>query len=371
MERAEVGLELVFREKIKFDAIILDISKKDSFSENSDSKRITSFLVQILARGGYLIVNFNKKSENFIQDIEKDFSCWEHLKFKKNKIGVFRHFGEGKIGDPLPENFVNRKQSKIFLQTLLDRPWKVEIVGKDGCYGVRHCFGFLSLEWYTSNIEPEVVPRKGIRLIIWQPFSRNIYQKGWLRALFKNSGWQYGYTKSNDNYWNNWSKHARRHRERWLKNKRYVLRRVTIEEFEKAYEDSEKLDFLTRKCFIRSLKFHLKNNSAGVNLILARDEKEKKDVAGLATIDYLDVSQSQHMISFLHKDYQKTSVGYGLIDNWFLTTKKREIAWLDFGIVWKKGNSSDWKNYSNFKRQFGLYLINQPRNYLKLTIGLK
>lgn len=280
------------------------------------------------------------------------------------------HLEEKGIDNLWPKGMINKEQSKVHLLSVLKRPWQTALVGKEGCLGIRHFWKFFAVEKYTSDQKPEIGSFRGLRLIVWNPLTKTKSEKGWVRNFLTLSSWQLqkGFAENDEEYLLRWSQHARRHLRKWKKDEEHFLREVDFFEFEKAYLVSGKLDLFLRTGFMRAVRFHAERHPENLSLFLVRDKKTKKDIAGLATVDYPDISQSHHLASFLCQEAQKTSVGYGLIDNWFLETQKKGIAWLDFGVVWQKGNPVSWKGYSNFKRQFGLHLVSYPRSYLKLTI---
>ncbi|MEI7425622.1 MAG: hypothetical protein WCK16_01680 [Candidatus Moraniibacteriota bacterium] len=362
MTDAKIALEALVSQKRKFDVIISDIFNGTKPSPLMYSADFISLLSEILEINGYLLVNFYKNEKTIAPILGKYFSCWERVKYQFNRMRVYRHFGRGKIGDSLPKDFNNKEQSKIYLQA---KP-----IGKAGCLGQRYSFSFFAIEWYICDQEPTIIPWKGLRLIIWRPITKVKNRKGWWRNFLckEEQELQLGFAENSQNYWHTWSTHAKRHREKWKNNQQYVLRKATITEFEKAYLASGKLDFLLRTGFMRVLYFHHKKHAENLDLYLVKNKQTEKDIAGLATVNYPDVSQSRHTISFIYEEAQKTSVGYGLIDNWFLQTQKLGIKWLDFGVVWKKGNPNSWKSYSKFKQQFGLRLIKYPRSYFKITV---
>ena len=371
IEDAKIALEAFVFQKRKFDVIISDIFNGNKPSPLMYSPSFISLLGKVLENSGYLLVNFYKNEKTIAPIFGEYFSCWDCLKYNSNRMRIYRHFGEGKVGDPVPKDFVNKEQSKIYLSAQLSRPWSTRLVGNEGCFGVCYFWRLFAIEWYSSDQEPTIIPWKGVRLIVWHPITQVNPKKGWWRNFLTRSGWQLqlGFAKNSERYWDSWSKHAKRHREKWQKDAQYVLHKATIDEFEKTYLASGKLDFLLRTGFMRVVRFHWEKHPENLDLYLVKDTQKEKDIAGLATVNYFDISQSRHTISFICEEAQKTSVGYGLIDNWFLQTGKVGIKYLDFGVVWKKGNPRAWKGYSNFKQQFGLQLISYPRSYFKLTIG--
>jgi hypothetical protein len=85
------------------------------------------------------------------------------------------------------------------------------------------------------------------------------------------------------------------------------------------------------------------------------------------TVNYPDVGHSRHTLSFISSEARHTSLGYGLIDTWYQRALSQGIAWLDFGLVWKPGDPSEWRGYSRFKRQFHLHLHRAPRSLIRLS----
>ncbi|KKW31377.1 MAG: hypothetical protein UY76_C0059G0010, partial [Candidatus Uhrbacteria bacterium GW2011_GWA2_52_8d] len=210
--------------------------------------------------------------------------------------------------------------------------------------------------------EPDLRPTDKIRVITWQPTQGNRFPGWWRIPRFLATHLLKGVAILKDaNYWIPWSHHAKRHRKKFLTSRQYRIEEVDLKIFATAYHFSRALDPLTRRSFVRVLRYHLKRHPEDVHLRVVRRVSDGLLIAGLATIDYGDISQSDHVIAFIHREAQKTSVGVGLIDDWFARCLDRGIKFLLFGILHRSGDPRSWKGYSAFKRQFHLYEIAYPR----------
>ncbi len=263
---------------------------------------------------------------------------------------------------PVPDGFAHPMQSADFLQG----SWPVdvknaELVGKPGCLGMRWHYGPVWFEAYTTDSEPEIELTAHSRMVIWQPLSNRTRPSGWRRSWIQMNPRQHGFADiaQKPEYWKDWASHAERHRRRWLKNERYEIVEVLFTEFSESFHRSGKHPKL-RGMFLERLKWRIAQNSTSIHLFAARDKQTKEIFAGLAVCDLPDVSCSVHLTAFIHPDFEKTSVGTGLIDHWFRHCQAVGIRFPFFGIVWAPGDPADWKGYSNFKRQFNLYLLLYP-----------
>ncbi len=285
-------------------------------------------------------------------------------------MALYRHFGQGCVGDPLPEGYVDREQSRANLEMhfVLDR--EKEIVGTSGCLGARRKIGPLYVETYTSDTEPVIAPFPHRRLIHWQPLTTR-QKPGWHRMFFSSQSMQHGVgiiTQENkDQYVKQWSAHAQRHHDKWLHDSQYEIIDVSLEMFVQSYHASKKLDWLLRTMFVKLLKVHQQQHPQHLRLYGVRQRQTQAIVAGLAVVEYPDIAQSFHTISFLHDSVRKTSVGVGLIAHWYARGIENGIRFFNFGIVWRKGDPRSYKGYAKFKRQFHLYLLIYPKPLFKFV----
>ncbi len=368
---ANTSLNLFVKENRKFDVVIVDIFNGTSPSPLMYADAFLRLISEVLETTGYLLVNFYRNKKTLSSVFEKNFSCWDHLRYQYNRMAVYRHNGQGCIGDSIPEQYQDRDQSRSYLSLALYRPCSPKIVGKEGCYGVRYTKGPFAFERYKSDVEPVLDEWRGLRLVLWYPITKTKKQKGWFRNMFVSSFRQNGFARIHEQYKEDWSKHAKRHTKKWEEDNAHSIKKVSFDEFSESYKDSGKLDWILRTGFMRVLQFHVEKHVEDVTMLLVRNIETGKSVAGLATVDYPDAGQSEHLISFMCREAEGTSVGYGLIDEWYKYAIKKGISFLNFGLVWKKGDPKSWKGYSQFKRQFGLRLVWYPRNYFKITFWNK
>ncbi len=275
------------------------------------------------------------------------------------------------MNELLEKGFRDKGESREYLQTLTDGLLKKELVDVTMPLGVKGVFGPLYFETYFSDLEPNIKPAPFMRFIFWQPLTRT-KPHGWHLNIFSDEQYQHGIAiLDQEAYFKDWSSHAKRHRNKWLRDDEHEIVEVDLQAYADAYHASKKLEWLTRTGFVRVLKYHIDRHPSNVHLLAARRKDTKAIVAGLAVIDYKDISQSIHTSAFIHPSVQKTSVGVGLIDRWHILAQTNGIRFLNFGIVWREGNPKEWKGYSAFKQQFNLTLIRYPRPFIKIVWAKK
>lgn len=371
LDDAKSAVEKLINQNKKFDIVIIDLFNGLAISPILYEDDFVDLIQKVLNYDGYLLVNFYRRKKLLLPIFSKHFAFWKSLKYKYNQMGIFRPFGNGNVGDPIPNEFAVREQSNIFADVVMRRNFSPAPVGENGRKGIRYSFGKFSIEYYKTDIEPIIEKWKGIRFVIWYPVSRTKKIKGWTRNFFIPHGWQLGFTHVSQDYLKSWSDHAKRHKKIWDKQSKseYELFKTDIDTFQKAYFASKKLSDFLRKAFMHAVRVHHSIHPETIDFILIKKRQNDKVVAGFITIDYPDVKQSVHTISFIVKGEKKTSVGYGLIADWYERSLRKGLSYLNYGLVYKKGDPKAWRGYSKFKRQFGLFLIKFPRPYLKLTIG--
>lgn len=353
----------------RFDVVIFDLFTGGQPSPLLNSEIFLDNIKKCLSRQGFFLVNFYRTRPELGPMIEKFFSKIFLVRSEFNFMAVYQQFGMGKVGDPIPKGFATRQQSEGYLLAGT-RTLRSTIVGEAGARGLRYSWGWLALEVYACEKEPSLDRWRGLRLALWSPTQPVRGSRGWWGNPLVGNGWQIGVTETSEDYLHNWSEHAKRHFRKWLGQSRYVLHPATVEEFEKAYNASRKLDPTLRWAFMREVKSYIPDSSANLSVWLVHDSNTQKEIAGLATVDLTDISQTVHLVSFLSKEAQKTPVGYGLIAKWCEQSYQRGVGWMNFGIMWQPKDPPAWRGYTRFKQQFGLYLIRYPRPKMRLTLGI-
>jgi len=353
--------EVVPKLNQRFDLILVDLFRGGTTEPRLASDDMIAALSRVLEPDGYLLLNVFR-SVSLVPAFERHFSRHGTFQFKNDLILLFRHAGQGRIGDPVPEGFVHQMQSPEFLAG----GWEpgadnFAMVGKPGCYGMRWHYGPIWVESYTTDVQPEIDLTGPSRMVIWQPMTKLGKPVGWHRSWIQMNPLQHGFAVlcGKAEYWKEWTAHAQRHRKKWLKDERYEIVEVPLPEFAAAYHKTGKLPTM-RKDFLKLLERRIRVHGDHVHLFAARDKQTRAIISGLAVLDVPDVSVSMHLIAFLHPKFEKTSVGTGIIDHWYAHCLKEGIRFPHFGLLWAPGDPRSWKGYSKFKRQFNPHLLRYP-----------
>lgn len=350
-----------------FDLIIVDLFRGKKVAPSLTAPQFIDNIARLLARGGYLIVNAFREPETF-SCFDKVLSRHAAWRFKYNRLALYRPWGCGRAGDPLPSGYIHFKQSLSYLRGDWGPKARVHLVGGDDCLGVRWWHGPLCFEGYETDVEPRIGsgPR---RMIIWQPLTRSDKPRGWHRSFIQMNFRRTGFAeiKNPERYWESWTPHAERHRRRWLRERDYQIEEAPEDEFIAAYRDATQVPRYLRGDFVKMVRRRRALHGADTHLFVARERKTGRIVAGLAVVDTLDALHSTHLISFVHADVASTSAGAGLIDHWFRHCIRHGIRFLNFGVFWTFGDPWSWRGFSKFKSQFGINYIHRPNPLVKFV----
>lgn len=235
-------------------------------------------------------------------------------------------------------------------------------------HGMRFTLGPFISEHYTGEEEPVVDPQAGPRRnVCWQPLYRRDVPEGWSKQFVVGSFQRIGFAKIEPAgaYDAEWTQHARRHKRRWEKQDEWVLRDVALDEFVRAYWKSPK-DPVLKFMMSDLLKKKVKAHGPLIRLVGAVRKADPSFVgAAFAFTDVPELSLSSHTISFVRKEAVASSAGTGLIDAWFRHAQERGITWLNFGNFWAPGSPGEWVGFSEFKAQFGVFLVDRPPRLVK------
>lgn len=362
------AVEIVPKLNRKFDLILIDLFSGGETEPRLASDEMIAGLANALEYDGYLILNLFK-SLALLPAFEKRLSRHASWRFQYNVVALFRHYGQGRVGEPIPEGFVSQMQSPDYLVGGWPADAKnVELVGDASDWGMRWHYGPLWIEAHTSDSPPEIDVSKHGRMVIWQPITKVGRPAGWHRSWIQMNPQMHGFgdIQGKPEYWKDWSDRAQRNRKKWLKDDRYETVEVPVADFAAAYHRTGKLGSL-RKDFVRLLERRMAHHGRNVHIFASRDKETKEIISGLAVCDLPDVSQSMHLIAFILPKYEKTAVGTGIIDHWYRHCQATGIRFPHFGLVWAPGDPVGWKGYSKFKRQFHLFLLKYPMPLLKFV----
>lgn len=362
------AVDFVSQTQRTFDLIIVDLFRGETPEPRLTADEMIASLTRILNPAGYLLLN-PFKNVFLIPAFEKKFSLQDTWRFKFNALALFRHFGQGTVGDNPPTGFVHHRQSVDYLAGCWEpNATNVELVGKPGCYGTRWHYGPFWVEMYTTDVQPEIDKTAHSRIVIWQPITKISHPPGWHRSWVQSGSRQHGFSDiaGKTDYWSDWTDHAKRHRQKWLRETQYEIVEVSLEDFSAAYHATEKLSSM-RKSFIKSLIRRLKTHGSHIHLFVARNILTHQIISGLAVCDLPDISCSLHLVAFLHPEFEKTSAGTGLINHWFTHCQKNRLRFPHFGLIWAPGDPHSWKGYSQFKRNFNLFILKYPPQFIRFV----
>ncbi len=350
----------------KFDLIIVDLFRGKKVDAALNHTVFIAGIACALDQEGFLLVNIFGEPE-MLTRFDDALSCHATWRFRYNRLALYRHFGRGHVGDPLPAGYVTRKQSVPYLQGDWSAKSAVELIGREECWGMRWRHGPLTFEGYESDEEPAITPGPS-RMVIWQPLTRRDKPPGWHRSFIQMNYRRTGVAEITDpeNYTANWSNHAKRHLRKWQRIQPYHIEETQhLDEFVRAHRATKKL-WLIKSDFIHMVERRKVVHGEDTRLFVARNDGGGV-VAGFAAIDLPALNQSYHLISFIHADAEHTSVGTGLMDHWFRHAIARGLRFLDFGVFWTWGDPLDWRGFSRFKSQFGIYYTHRPYPLVKFV----
>jgi len=353
----------------KFDVIIFDLFCGKNIASVVQSDIFLENLKKILNKDGYLLVNYFADKKKSQPSLGKYFSQHCDFSYLSNKLAVYRHFGWGKAGDPLPFGYKNKEQSLNYQNTRIAFLKIIKLADAGGIYGISSNLKLFEYECYVCEQEPKITKSVRPKIVFWQPTVGQKKYPGWYTNYFKFSDFQHGIVVLNNvDYWQEWSPHAQRHRKKFDKDSDCEIIEIGLDEFCEAYRKCGQPDYVTCRMFIRSLKIVGKYDFLNLHLFAARDKKDSNIFAGLATVGHPDILSSRHYISFIDKNSIHGSAGYGMIDRWHKDCLNRGFKFLDLGIIWKKGDPKSWQGYSNFKKQFNPYIICYPQSLFRIVM---
>jgi hypothetical protein len=258
----------------------------------------------------------------------------------------------------LPSGFINPASSERFLQSCFGGE-KNTIIGVAPRLGVRCDFGFMQGEYFTSDEEPARSSEQGFGFQMWQRIQSKQRGTGWIQLpqfFCKSTTALVDLEAYQEEYWRDWSQHARRYRKKWLSQKELVVSKVAKEMFLDAYKKST-LKASLRELFTKSIHRHSAIYGTDVSFLVVENRVTGEVLAGTMIVDDLVANRTFHPVAFIVPAAKKTQASLGLIEYWMQETKKKGIRFLDLGIVWMPGDPPSWKGYSQFKMHFHPRLI--------------
>ena len=261
--------------------------------------------------------------------------------------------------EELPRGFINPASSEKFLKSSFSG-LNNRIIGESPRLGVRCDLGFMWGEYFTCEEEPKKSSERGFGIQVWQRIHASKRGRGWIqlpRFFRKSTTALIDTATCREEYWQDWSQHARRYRKKWLSQKEFVIRKVNRETFIVAYQQST-LKARLKALFINSIHRYSDVYGEDVSFLVVQKKVTSEIVAGLMAVDDFETNRTFHPVAFIIPAAKKTQASLGLIEFWFQETLKKKIRFIDLGIVWMPGDPPSWKGYSQFKMHFHPRLIN-------------
>lgn len=361
------ALEIVPKLGRTFDLIVFDLYRGQNPEPRIAGAAFQQALRDHLAPHGSLLMNVFK-TRSLFDATDAFFSRHRTWQYQFNHLALYRHFGMGNPGDPLPSGYVPFRSDEAFLRREEKSNPLFHVIGRPGCFGKMWHHGPFHFEGYTSNEEPIIDTTGPRRLVIWQPINRLDKPEGWHRSWAQMNPYKTGYAVIEDaeRFWKNWSEHAQRHRKRFLQDEKYGIEEVSYEKFRAAYARSDKLPSMKR-LYLDLIERRHRSNGELMHFFAAKEKGTGEIIAGLVVQDIPESHQSVHVIAFFLPKAAHTSVNVGLIDFWFRHAIVKGICFLDFDLFWAPGEPRAWKGFSRFKSQFGTHFIRYPNPLIRFV----
>lgn len=353
--------ELIHQVPGSFDLICLDLFDGEYPSPILESVPFQQAVAARLDPYGYLLVN-TFRTPFSLEGWKQNFRLMEDWKTYSNNMHLLRKYGAGTMGDPLPQGYERYQANHGYLTREFTGWHRYRLIPAGKNLGVRMPLGFLSLEFYRGDEEPILETDEERRLVFWYPTSRIEKPPHWWRLPFQLDRGKTGFTivEPHEAYWQAWSSQARRHRNAWYRQDRYVVCTPSLDEYLETYAQCSLNPSLVQG-FSRSIRHKAEAHDERLHLFGIRDTQTGGLVAGLATLELPDISQSLHVTSFILDEARSTPAGTALIDAWFADGQKRGFRFFEFDGFWAPGDPRAWKKYSAFKQQFHVFFIVYPK----------
>ncbi|MBI2485063.1 hypothetical protein HYW18_02875 [Candidatus Uhrbacteria bacterium] len=265
------------------------------------------------------------------------------------------------VGAALPDGYRRYTQSEAYIRRECTAKKHYQFVGRPGAYGARWRYGPVAFEKYVADEEPYIERRGWPRKIIWQRICSNEQPSGWKLSETWTVPRLTGFVElDSGDMTRTWSAHARRHLKTFHAASTWRLEPVTYAEFLHSYRKTDKPYFIKR-LFTHVLREKIQAHGVHVRLFGARLDRPGAPLeAGLGVFDVPEIGQSVHLLSFIHPRAKMDSVGFGLMERWFLESLNKSMKFLDFDTFWAPKDPVMWRGFSAFKSQFGTRFILHP-----------
>ncbi len=345
----------------KFDLVIFDLYQGNTISKHIFDEPFTVNLAEHLAPNGYFLVNY-WLGRTGSGAVTKYFLHQQSWRFRVNSLSLYR--------PALPEGYERYRAHPAFTQreTIIQKNHILVHAGK--ATGLRVKRGPFYVEKYIGITEPNIQPLGEHRIVFWQPLRQIVRPAGWHRSLLFGGTHSYGmaHITNPEQYWENWSGHAKRHRKKWLQEKgiAWEIIEASEEEFCTAFTQA-RMGMGLSHIMVQLVKYKIRAHGSNIQLFAARKPGTTEILAGLAVMHVPEAATSVHLAAFHLPPARHGSIGTGLIDVWYQAAIAKHITYLDFGVVRANGEPRSWQGYTDFKNQFLTHTVFTPKSFYKLV----
>lgn len=274
----------------------------------------------------------------------------------------------------VPNDFVHLFQDPLFLRAVFSSKHH-QMLTDTACKGVRYSIGPFATEYYTGDIEPELVPYKGLRLIIWHRVIRDSIPPGWKQFPFESNRMVYSCVdiRDRDTFYLRWKKTFRYYNNCIVKNNEYRVEEATSSDYHALYtvHAREILSDDMIRVHVLLHGRHERLSRCRLRFLVLRCIATGDVVAGISTIDSMITKQSYYISAFTRKDIAPPFAGFWLCKTWMDRSSDAGIQYANLGTVWTHGQPKAWKGFSDFKMKFNPFFIVLKRELYRFTFSLR
>ena len=353
-----------------YDLVIFDMFLGIKVAPVTREHELIKHALRLLQPYGAIFVN--SYTEPDVLDVFRGL-CGEVARWKfsrygyTNNIGLFRPWGAGTLGDPLPKEYQHSTTCEPYLLREFAGRSAWELIHAGDALAIRRTTPFFSFDYYTGDAEPIGRPAGKRRIVtFWQRFARTDKPAGWKSCPLPGNRRFTGFAiiPETGPYHLNWSEHAKRHRARWLKQTTHEIIETDVETYVKAYQTCDKERSL-KYLFSMELRRKAKAHPGLMRFRVACDRATGEIIAGFASLWIPEIKQTFHVTAFITRAGKETSAAFGMMDDVFKLSQERGCRTLEFDGFWTEGNPNSWKGFSHFKAQFGPYYIRWPNPLIR------
>lgn len=354
----------------QFDLIVIDVFNGNQAAPVAFQESFAADVAKLLKPRGVLIVN-GWLQKNLFNAYDKVLSRHRTWMLWVNNFAMYRHFGQGMVGDPLPEGYVQYCNNESYIVKNFPPIGLVknyELV-KNTVVGSRWFNGIFHVENYRTQERPDPQPFHRWRMVVWQPPSLTGKQKDWYRTGVNLGKPQSAVAiRKEGDYTLEWSENIRRQLKKWKKQTDYEIVEGDLESMCAGLVAKRTLShsLSLRKLFVIVLRAKAVSFGDSLKIWHVRNKKTNQNIAGLAVIDVPETKTSIHLFAYHYPEVWPTGGGAAMVDAWYAHARDKGIKFMDFDVLYRFGDPLSWRGFSKFKMQFNPHVIKYPTGYIRI-----